>query len=114
VYCLCVAAGEALNVPAGLKRATKRSRGGCRFALNVGLAPQSRKAPAHVASLQKRLENIDLREYLVSNYLILHGMDGGAGAVSRSMSVICLRFVATCSSRLTSRGSGIRGGADAE
>lgn len=56
-----------------------------------------------MASLQKRLENIDLREYLVSNYLILHGMDGGAGAVSRSMSVACLRFVATCSSRLTSR-----------
>lgn len=59
-------------------------------------------------------ENIDSREYLVSNYMILHGMDSGVGTVSQSMSVTCLRFAATCRSRLTSRSSGIRGGADAE
>lgn len=70
--------------------------------------PQSLEVPAHVASLQQRLENIDLREYLVGNYLILHGMDGGAGAVSRPMSVTCLRFATTCNSRLTSRGSRIQ------
>jgi len=76
--------------------------------------PQSLEVPAHVASLQQRLENIDLREYLVGNYLILHGMDSGAGAVSRPMSVTCLRFATTCNSRLTSRDSRIRSGADAE
>lgn len=51
---------------------------------------QSVEARGRVANLQRRLGDIDLREYLMGDYLILYGVDSAAGAARRPPSVYLL------------------------
>lgn len=51
---------------------------------------QSVETRGRVARLQQRLGGIDLREYLVGDYLILYGVDGAAGAARRPTTVYLL------------------------
>jgi len=53
-------------------------------------SPQSLEGRGRVASLQQRLGGIDLREYLVGDYLILYGVDGEIGAARPPPSVYLL------------------------
>lgn len=60
---------------------------GRRFLARV---PQSHEVRDRVTRLRKRLGDIDLREYLAGDYLILYGIDDGAIAKGRAASVYLL------------------------
>lgn len=53
-------------------------------------SPRSLEARTRVASLQRRLQGIDLRELLVGDYLILYGVVEEAGAERQPASVYLL------------------------
>ena len=53
-------------------------------------SPQSLEVRDRVTQLQQHLGGVDLREYLVGDYLILSGVDGEVGGTGRAASVYLL------------------------
>ena len=56
----------------------------------LGRKPQSLEVRDRVASLQQRLGEMDVREYLVGDYLILYAVDGEVRAARRAAAVYLL------------------------
>ena len=52
--------------------------------------PQSLEVQDRVSMLQQRLGDIEVREYLSGDYLILYGVDGGAGTARQPITVYLL------------------------
>lgn len=53
-------------------------------------SPQSLEVRDRVSKLQQRLGNIDVREYLSGDYLILYGVDSGPGTRGQLITVYLL------------------------
>lgn len=53
-------------------------------------SPQSLEVRDRVSKLQQRLGNIDVREYLSGDYLILYGVDGDPGTTGQPIAVYLL------------------------
>lgn len=52
--------------------------------------PRSLEVRGRVAKLQERLGGVDLREYLVGDYMVLYGVDGEVGSARRPILVYLL------------------------